>query len=145
VESATRLVAQIPASDLAAARVAYVSVRLPGALGTVGNALPFLVENPLPVVTAAALVNGQLQVAGGQFAPGAQIVFNGALVTPAALSSSAAGAPLTAAPLATSASASVTVLNPEPGGGAALPVLLGAPPVAPPPGTARGYLPIVRK
>jgi hypothetical protein len=83
-------------------------------------------QNPIPIVTAP-LVPGQknpgspaftLTVNGNGFVSGATVNWNGNARTTTFFSSKQVTASITAADLATASTASVTVVNPAPGGGA---------------------------
>lgn len=143
VVSPTLLSAQIPAADLASAATATVQVRNHGLPQATSAGLPFAVLNPVPVVSNATLNNGVLQLTGGNFVAGAQIVWNGVPVVPSALSSGAANVTLTPALLALTDAPALVVVNPGPGGGASNLFTLGAPPLAP--GSQRALLPIIRR
>lgn len=143
VVSPTRLTAQIPAADLAAAATATVQVRNLGLAQATSAGLPFTVLNPVPVLTNATLSNGVLQVTGSKFVAGAQIIFNGLPLVPGALTGGSASVTLTPALQALTDGPVVLVVNPGPGGGVSNPFALGAPPVEP--GGKKIYLPMIRR
>jgi RHS repeat-associated protein len=80
--SHTRLEADLPASLLAAAGTAQITVRTPSPAGGASNALAFAVSSPAPIVSAiappSASADGQpkaLTLTGQNFAPGASVLF----------------------------------------------------------------------
>ncbi len=144
VVSGGRLEAQIPASDLASAATAMIHVRNYGLAQATSGSVPFVVENRAPTISNAVIANGLLQITGANFSPGAQIVFNGFVIAPGSLAGNQATAQLTAAQVAMTDTPGVTVLNPQPGGGASNVYIIGGA-HQPPPGSIRVSLPIVRK
>ncbi|MGH7178831.1 MAG: IPT/TIG domain-containing protein, partial [Tepidisphaeraceae bacterium] len=125
--SSTQLTAQIPASDLAMAGTAQVTVFNPEPGGGVSNALSFNVVAPNPVPTLASLspssatVGGQnftLTVNGTNFVNGSVVRWNGQNRTTNFVSSAQVTAQIPASDLAAAGMAQVTVFNPSPGGGA---------------------------
>ncbi len=132
--SQTQLTAQIPASDIASAGTATVTVFNPASAGGGGgasNALTFTINqapNPLPTLTAVnpafALAGGaafELTVTGSNFintAGGASIVrWNGADRATTFVSATQLRAAIPAADLVNAGAVPITVFNPAPGGG----------------------------
>jgi uncharacterized protein (TIGR03437 family) len=120
----SRLTAAIPASDLAAAGAAQISVFNPPPGGGASNTISFSIVNPVPVLTSlspAAIPAGSpdltLLVTGSRFVPTSVVRWNGAdrptsFVTPTQLR-----ALLPASDIAATGAGQVTVFNPAPGGG----------------------------
>jgi Bacterial Ig domain len=134
--SATQLRAAIPASDLAAAGTAQVTVltSAPGGIGgSTSNALPFAITagNPVPVLStlapSSALQGGPaftLTVTGSGFVSGSTVRWNGSSRTTTFVSATQLRATILAADLASipgvipgPRTANVTVFTPVPGGG----------------------------
>lgn len=82
-----------------------------------GNPVPFLNEPLLPTSVSPAGNGLTLTVSGTGFVSGATIDFDGAALTTTFVNSEYLSAVLTAADVATARTASVTVVNPAPGGG----------------------------
>lgn len=127
--NATQLTATIPASDLANVGVAQVTVFTPGPGGGESNAVAFTVSapNPLPVLTALspnfAIVGGpdfQLTVTGMNFVPGAVVQWNGQARQTTFVNSTTLRALIPRSDISFQGTASITVLNPAPGGGLSL-------------------------
>jgi len=125
--SATLLYAQITAADLASVGSATITVTNPAPGGGNSNGLPLNISailNPVPVLGA---VNPNLVIAGDSefvltasgtnFVPGAFITFNGVPRQTTFLSPSELTALIPAEDIATPGVATVTVVNPGPGGG----------------------------
>jgi len=132
--SSTLLNAQIPASDLAAAGDATVTVFTPPAGGGESNPLTFKVTlppNPTPVISsispatvgvgAGAFV---LTVNGTGFVAASVVQFNGANRPTAFVSETKLTAQIAAEDIATAATAAIRVVSPAPGGGASNDVTL---------------------
>jgi IPT/TIG domain len=124
--SSTELQAQISAADVATAGSASVSVVNPAPGGGASGALLFsiLQPNPLPVILSispnAAPPGGPgfvLTVNGSEFLSSATVDWNGSARSTSFISSTELQAEISAADIATAGSASVTVVNPAPGGG----------------------------
>ncbi len=126
--SATQVTIQVAASDVASAGTATVSVVNPAPGGGASNALTFTISdlpNPTPTLTSlnpASIAAGSaafpLTVNGTNFVPGAVVQWNGATRQTAFVSTTQLTAQIPAADVAAIGTASVTVLNPAPGGGA---------------------------
>ena len=156
----SQLTAAIPASDIASAGTAQITVVSPTPGGgtsasvafTIGNAAP---GNPVPVVTSlspAKVLAGsaafELTVNGSAFVTGATVHWNGTPRATTFVASTALRAAIAAADVATAGSVQVTVVNPSPGGGTSAPIAFAIDPVAPvlaitslePPGVVAGHL-----
>jgi hypothetical protein len=79
-----QLLAQVDASLLSSAGLVPVTTRSPGAAGFRSNAAAFLVEAPAPAISGLSPGNIRagsfaftLRVAGSNFSPGAQVLWNG--------------------------------------------------------------------
>jgi hypothetical protein len=125
--SAAQLTATIPASDLATTGTASVTVVNPAPGGGTSGALTFTINpsNPLPTLSAlsppsalAGATGFTLTVTGGGFVAGASVVqWNGTALATTYVSASQLTAAVPASDIASAGSASVTVVNPTPGGG----------------------------
>ncbi len=122
--SSTRLQASIPATDLAAAGTASVTVfnSTPG--GGTSSALTFTINNPAPTISAlgpSTAVAGDpaltLIVTGTSFVSGSIVRWNGANRTTTFVSSTRLTASILATDVLTAGTYSVTVFSPAPGGG----------------------------
>ena len=128
----TRLQASIPASDIASAGTAQVTVFTPAPGGGTSSALPFTVTagNPVPVLStlapSSALEGGPaftLTVTGNGFVPASTVRWNGSNRTTTFVSATQLRATILAADIASSPgtitppTAQVTVFTPAPGGG----------------------------
>jgi hypothetical protein len=133
--SNTQLTAAIPAADIAVAGTALVTVfnPAPGG-GTSATILSFLVvvSNPVPVLTSlspAGVAQGTaafaLTVNGTGFVNGAVVQWNGSNRTTTFVSATQLTADIGAADVAAQGVASVTVVNPAPGGGTSNALLFG--------------------
>lgn len=125
--NATQLTAVIPASDVAAAGTAAITVfnPAPGG-GTSGNVNLTITQapNPVPVLNSlspnvAAAGGGQftLTVNGSNFVNGASVRWNGNERTTTFVSSTQLTAQIPASDIANPGTVTVTVFNPAPGGG----------------------------
>jgi hypothetical protein len=124
--SSTQLTAMIPATDIAAAGTASVTVFNPAPGGGASNSVTFTINNLAPQITSINPVSANaggpgfdLTVVGSGFFSGSVVRWNGAprpttLVTGAAPTLRAA---IPASDIATAGAATVTVFNPAPGGG----------------------------
>ena len=127
--SATSLKAAITAADIATAGTASATVSNPAPGG--GNALAaltFSIDNPIPTLASLApnaAVAGTdafvLTVTGTNFVSTSTVQWNGTARTTTFVSSTSLQAAITAADIATPGTASVTISNPAPGGGASAP------------------------
>jgi len=125
--SATQLTAAIPASDIAAAGTASVTVFNPTPGGGTSSPLTFTINaasNPMPAITtlspSSATAGGPtftLTVTGSNFITTSKVRWNGADRTTTYVSSSQLTASILVSDIATQGTASVTVFNPTPGGG----------------------------
>jgi hypothetical protein len=125
--SANQLTASITSADVTNAGSASVTVFNPAPGGGTSNAQTFTINaapNPAPATTglvpssvAAGSAAFQLTVNGTNFVNGAAVRWNGANRTTTFVSAGQLTASITAADVASAASASVTVFNPAPGGG----------------------------
>ena len=125
--SASKLTALIPASDLTAAGSASVTVVNPTPGGGTLNAATFTITatNPVPSVTslspasaAAGSTAVNLTIKGSDFVATSAAHWNGAALATTYVSASQLTALIPASDLKVNGSASVTVVNPTPGGGA---------------------------
>ncbi len=119
--------AQITAVDIATAGSANITVVNPTPGGGTSNTLAFTINsqpNPVPTLTSmspSAIAAGSaaftLTVNGTNFVPGAVVNWNGSPRTTTFVNDMQVTAEITAADVATQGPASVTVVNPAPGGG----------------------------
>ena len=127
--SATQLTAAVPASDIATAGTASVTVFNPTPGGGTSTSLTFTINaaanNPVPTLTAlqpsSATAGGTaftLTVTGTNFVSSSAVKWNGVALTTTFGSATQLTAAVPASDIATSGSAAVTVFNPTPGGGA---------------------------
>ncbi len=122
--SATQLTAAIPASDIATAGTASVSVNNPAPGGGSSNNLSFTINNPAPTLTNispnSATTGGaafSLTVNGSNFINGSTVRWNGNARTTTFVSATQLTAAIPASDIASAGTASVTVVTPTPGGG----------------------------
>jgi len=126
--SATQLQAAITAADTAAAGTANVTVFNPtpggGTSGIATFSITATANNPVPVATslapdsaAAGGANFTLTVNGSNFINGSVVRWNGANRTTTFVSGTQITAAIPAADIAAQGTATVTVVNPTPGGG----------------------------
>ena len=120
--SSTVLTATIPASDVATAGTASVTVVNPGNLTS--NTATFTITNPLPTISSispATAVAGSggftLIITGTNFVNGAVVRWNGSDRLTTFVSSTRLEAAIPASDVATAGTANATVFNPAPGGG----------------------------
>ncbi|MEK7832564.1 MAG: IPT/TIG domain-containing protein [Acidobacteriota bacterium] len=125
--SSLELRAQITAADVANQGTAVVTATNPVPGGGTSNPLNFTINPPNPVPTLTGLIpsviaagspNFTLTVNGANFVPGAVVNFNGSPRQTAFFSASQLFAQISAADVANVGSATITVTNPAPGGGA---------------------------
>jgi hypothetical protein len=116
----------VPAANLASAGAPSVTVFNPAPGGGTSNALTFTITAPNPVPTLTTMTPDHatagdpdfvLTVNGTNFIPSSKIRWNGANRTTTFVSSNQLSATISAADIAVSGTASVTVYNPAPGGG----------------------------
>ena len=122
--SATQLTATIPASDLATAAAAQVTIFNPSPGGGTSTARTFNVENPAPTLNSisptSATAGGAvftLTVDGSNFVSGSVVRWNGNSRTTTFVSATQLTASIPASDIASGGTAQVTVFNPTPGGG----------------------------
>jgi hypothetical protein len=123
---AAHLTATVPASDLASAGTASVTVVNPSPGGGTSNALSFTINtsNPAPSIASlspsSAAVGGaafSLTVTGSNFVAASTVNWNGAALAGSFVDASHLTAMVPASDLVTAGTASITVINPAPGGG----------------------------
>ncbi|MFN0121730.1 MAG: hypothetical protein ACKV2V_14650 [Blastocatellia bacterium] len=121
--SGTQLMATIPGTDLANAGTASVTVVTPAPGGGTTAALNVNIVNPTPAISilnpaTAVAGNGAftLQITGSGFIPASVIDWNGAPRATSYVSGTQLMAQITAADVQTAGTASVTAINPGPGG-----------------------------
>ena len=129
--SATQLTAAIPATDIATAGTAQVTVFNPAPGGGTSNPQTFTVtasSNPVPTTTSlnpsSAPAGGAaftLTVNGTNFVASSMVRWNGANRTTTFVSATQLTAAIPATDIATAGTAQVTVFNPAPGGGTSNP------------------------
>lgn len=122
--SATQLTAAIPATDIATAGTASVTVVTPAPGGGTSNAQTFTINNPTPAITSlspnSATAGGAaftLTVNGTGFISSSTVWWNGALRTTQFVSATQVTASISASDIASAGTASVVVQNQSPGGG----------------------------
>jgi hypothetical protein len=122
--SSTRLEAAIPASDVATAGTANVTVFNPAPGGGESGAATFTITNPSPTISSispATAVAGSggftLTITGTNFVNGSVVRWNGSPRTTTFVSSTRLEAAIPASDIVTAGTANVTVFNPAPGGG----------------------------
>jgi hypothetical protein len=133
--SATQIMAQIPASDISGSTTASITVTNLGPGGGTSLAQSFPVNAPLPFISGLspplATAGGaafMVTVNGSNFIANSVVNWNGSPRATTFVTSSQIRAQITAANIAASSTASVTVTNPAPGGGisVALPLPVNA-------------------
>jgi hypothetical protein len=122
--SATQLTAQVPASDIASAGSASVTVSNPTPGGGTSAAVTFTINNTAPIVSSLSPANASvggaaftLSVNGSNFVSGAVVNWNGTPLTTGFVSAMQLTAQVPAADIASAGTANITVTNPSPGGG----------------------------
>jgi len=135
--SATSLTAQIPASALASARTASVTVQNSTPVSVVSAGVSLPVNSPTPVLTTIApslAIQGgtstTLTLTGTGFIANSTASWNGTTLATTYVSPTSLRAVLTTAILATAGTGQITVNNPAPNAGAS--AALSLPVVAPP-------------
>jgi hypothetical protein len=123
--SSAQLQAQITAADIATSGTVPVTVSTPTPGGGTSSALTFTVDNPSPTVASmnptsagAGGASFTLTVTGTNFIPTSTVQWNGSTRSTTFVSSTSLQVAITAADISAASTASVTVLNPSPGGGA---------------------------
>lgn len=121
--SSSRVEAAIPASDLIVGKTVPIVVR--NASGVLSNVLNFSVNNPAPTLSSigpTTLSGGgtaaTLTVTGTGFVSNATVRWNGAVVDTTYVGPTEVRASLTSSHLLAAGEYEVTVVNPQPGGGA---------------------------
>jgi hypothetical protein len=122
--SPTEVTAVIKAADVAKAGTFAVTVTNPAPGGGSSTAVNFVVDNPAPTLTSispSSATHGgpafTLTATGTGYVASSAIEWNGAKLTTKYVSSTTLTATVPAADIATAGTASVTVVNPAPGGG----------------------------
>jgi len=122
--SSTVLTAIIPASDVATAGTANVTVFNPAPGGGAPDTATFTITNPSPTITTispSTTVAGSggftLTITGTNFVTNSVVRWNGSPRTTTFVSSTVLTATIPASDVATAGTANVTVFNPAPGGG----------------------------
>lgn len=125
--SGVELRVQINATDVANQGTAVVTATNPAPGGGLSNGLNFIINPPNPAPTLTGLIPSvvaagspafTLTINGSNFVPGAIVNFNGSPRQTVFFSASQVFAQITAADVANVGSATITVVNPAPGGGA---------------------------
>jgi hypothetical protein len=109
--------ATITDADGAEAFDGFLSIQINPQPATAANPVPFLNQTLVPTAVAPGDSGLTLSVSGTGFVSGATIDFNGASLTTTFVNSEHLSADVPAANVATAKTASVTVVNPAPGGG----------------------------
>ncbi|MBK6797646.1 MAG: hypothetical protein IPG76_12925 [Acidobacteria bacterium] len=124
--SASQLTMAVPAADLAATGSASVTVFNPAPIGGLSNPLTFSINNPAPVITgltpsSVLLGTGDTSVVitGNNFVAASKVQWNGLDRPSNYVNSTQLSFVIPAADLVNAGTATITVLNPGPGGGAA--------------------------
>lgn len=122
--SGSQLTAAIPASDVASAALATVTVLTPAPGGGTSSGATFTVNNPVPVLTSlsqsAVTAGGSaftLSLFGSNFVAASSVLWDGVSRTPTFVSSGQLDLAVSAADIASGATVSLVVSNPAPGGG----------------------------
>ena len=122
--SPTNLTASIPASDIASAGSASVTVFNPGGGGGTSNAVTFTINAPVPIISGlspnSAIAGGgafTLTLTGSGFVSGSVVRWNGVNRATSFGSPTNLTASIPASDIASAGSATLTVFNPAPGGG----------------------------
>ena len=120
--SAAQLTAVVPAANLATGKTVQVAVRNPD--GGLSNPLGFSITNPAPTLTSLspshASAGGSaitLTATGASFVSGATVNWAGSPRTTTYVNATTLTAAITAADIAAGGDISVSVSNPQPGGG----------------------------
>jgi hypothetical protein len=108
--------ATVTDADGASAVGPFLSIQINPAAAATANPVPFLNQPLVPSAVAPGSSGTTLHVSGTGFVSGATIDFNGTALTTTFLDSEHLSALLPATDLATAETASVTVVNPAPGG-----------------------------
>src|SRR5216684_4463330 len=121
--SASQVSAQIPASDIAVAGTAAITVFNPAPGGGASNSLTFTITGPtITTISPNGADTGgaafTLTVNGRNFVTGSVVRWNGSDRPTAFISASQVSAQIPASDIAVAGTAAITVFNPAPGGGA---------------------------
>jgi hypothetical protein len=123
--SGVKLTASVPAGDIATGGTPSVTVMNPTPGGGASSALTFTIDNPLPTASslspASATEGGAaftLTVTGTNFVSSSAVEWKGKELKTTYVSGTKLTAPVPAGDIAKTGTASVTVMNPTPGGGA---------------------------
>ncbi len=147
--SSTRLTAIVPAANVATAGTASITVVNPPPGGGTSNSVTFTINNPVPTTTSispncttAGSADFTLTVNGTNFVSTSTVNWNGAPLATSFVSSTQLTATVPASLVATAGTASITVVNPSPGGGtsSAQTFTISATPVITSPLTATGQI-----
>src|SRR5439155_1393048 len=122
--SSIKLKAIVPAANVATAGTASITVVNPPPSGGTSNSVTFTINNPLPTTTSisptcttAGSADFILTVNGTNFVSTSTVNWNGAPLATTFVSSTQLTATVPASLVATAGTASITVVNPTPGGG----------------------------
>jgi hypothetical protein len=122
--SGTKLSASVPPNHVATARTASVRVMNPTPGGGASWAVTFTVDNPAPTLASLSPSSARkggaaftLTVTGTKFVSTSTVQWNGTGLTTTYVSGTTLTASVPASEIATAGTASVTVMNPTPGGG----------------------------
>src|SRR5438067_3036255 len=122
--SSIKLTAIVPAANVATAGTASITVVNPPPSGGTSNSVTFTISNPVPTTTsisptctAAGSADFTLTVNGTKFVSTSTVNWNGAPLATTFVSSTQLTATVPASLVATAGTASITVVNPSPGGG----------------------------
>ncbi len=123
--SSTQLTASVPATDIATAGTAPIQVTNPTPGGGASNTASFTISNLVPRLNSLSptnvIVGGDaftLTLNGSNFVSTSTILWNGSSRPTAFVSSSQVTAQITATDIAAGGKATISVSNPNPGGGA---------------------------
>jgi len=138
--SSTTLTALIPAGDLSTVKIASVTVYNPAPGGGTSSIRSFTVGNPAPILAAIAPSSTTagspaftLTVSGSNWVNTSSVRWNGSARTTTFISSTTLTAQIPASDLTAVKIATVTVLNPAPGGGTSTGQIFTINPAPPPP------------
>lgn len=142
-QSATRLTALVPAAAFTAAGTGRVAVVNPPPGGGTSGDATVSIDNPVPALTRLSprpILIGEgavtLRITGGNFVSTSVVQWNGAALPTQYVDASQLTAAVPASASAAPTSATVTVLNPTPGGGLSPGLPLDVSMVVTPPGSA---------
>jgi len=120
----TKVTAIVPASDIATAGTATVTVSNPPPGGGTSGPLTFTINNPVPTATtltpSSAMAGGgafTLKVTGTGFVSNSKVQWNGHARTTTFVSRTVLNASILVTDIAQAGTTAVTVFNPAPGGG----------------------------